>query len=915
MRTVMWLVFSHLRQRPSRTALTTLATACATCLVVWVVSSYESVLRSMDHYASRALGRYELVIDPVSRQPNREVPEEALKLLRDDPSVEAADPMWAENVAFQARKGADEYGNETVMAGTDAQQPPFELARGEWIDNDATDALEVVVSDSFAQAMNIDLGDLLRIRQTGDDLTLTIVGVIKNPPSPLGGVPMGTQLLPSPGIVGAFVSMRDAQTVHHRPPRITFIGVALKSNADVHAVRYAWGPPLNDLPQPAQVMTDYDLEEEIEEAAYTSQVGLQMWVVSAVAGVLAFLIVFSTLTMGVSERIRQFALLRAIVLTRGQLAALITCEGLTLAGLGLLLGLPLGWTVVALAGSVADGLLRHGAEVGWKSIAFATVIAAASAALASALPAACATRVRPLDAITPKNTGIVNETRKRRAMWRLLALAIPLIAAAPMLIFVIPVTVENSVTIRLLVGAALLSLGILVVTPLIVQWTDTFVGPLIARLFGLPRELLAKQLAANLWRSVGCALSLSVGLGLFVGIQVWGHSMVQTFVPGSWVPDATAIVGPQPMTLEQAQAVARLPGVDPLRCQPFVAEQPRLKKDLMGSAEHASVTRQHAVIVIGIDPEGAFGGDRPLIGGEWIAGSPREAIKMIQASRGCVVSDHFLRETGLSVGDSFEAVPPEDPTREVEYTIAGALRMDGWHWLTKMTSLRSRTHRAGALMLANYRTVRDDFDLPGPKHVWFCMEKGADAESVDIALREHYRSIIGRPIQEEGDNGSPEARVVSTQEVGDSVRRAARFWLWLMSVMPLVAMGISTIGVLNIVLAAVQARRWELGVLRAIGFTRSTLVRLVIAEGVLTGVAACAIGLIFGVIAGWCGAGAASVVSWFGGLTPVLVVPLITIGIGCIALLVFAALAAVWPALSVGRTPPLKLLQLGRNQT
>lgn len=915
MRMVLRLIRAHLWERPVRTVLTALATACATCLVVWVVSGYEAVMRSMDLYASRALGRYVLVIDPVSRKPDRAVPSAALALLRQDPAVLAADSMWAELTAFALEGGVGRNrGNEAVLVGTDAAEPPFALVRGRWIAGDQSESLEVALSAEFAADLKVDVGGTVNIPRTAGALTLTVVGIVDNPPDPVGGVPVGTRMLPSPSVAGAFVSERDAVVIHQRPAQITFIAVAMKPGADVHAVRYAWGPKLNAFAEPAQVMTDYDLEEEMEEQAYAGQVGIQMWVVTAVAGVLAFLVVFSTLTMGVSERVRQFALLRAVVLTKGQLAALIAGEGLALTGLGLVFGLVLGWVVVESVGVGAGRMLRHGADVGWFAIVLAALIAGGAALLASLLPAWRATRVRPLDAIAPRAAG---SGGGGGPSWWLALVALPLMALPPVLSFVLPPGVDEPVALRLVIGAGALALGLFLLAPVVVRLGDIVAGPLLARLLGLPPQLLAQQLSVHLWRSVGCALSLSVGLGLFVAIQVWGQSMVQTFIPGPWAPDATVVVGPQAMTLEQARAVAQFPGVDPARCQPLVAEQPRLREDLTGSAEHSSVTRQNAVIVVGIDPVGAFGGDHPLIGGEWIAGSSAEAMQLMKDGRGCVVPDHFLRDTGLKIGDRFATLPPEDPTRTVEYVVAGAIRFDGWHWLTKMSGLRTRTHRAGALVIADYATVAADFHLPGPKHVWLrTLDGKVDGDALTAAARVHYATVVGKSLAnaDDEDENAPSARVLDTVEVGVAIRRAASYWLWLMSILPLIAMGISTIGVLNIVLAAVQARRWELGVLRAIGFTRGTLVRMVIAEGLVMGVVACVLGCAFGIIAGWSGTSTASVVSWFGGLQPVLVVPLAALAFGCVVLLVFAALAAVWPALKVGRTSPLMLLQQGREQ-
>jgi putative ABC transport system permease protein len=43
--------------------------------------------------------------------------------------------------------------------------------------------------------------------------------------------------------------------------------------------------------------------------------------------------------------------------------------------------------------------------------------------------------------------------------------------------------------------------------------------------------------------------------------------------------------------------VAALPGIDAERCAPIVVGQPRLREDLTGSAERASVTRQDNVVI------------------------------------------------------------------------------------------------------------------------------------------------------------------------------------------------------------------------------------------------------------------------------------------------------------------------------
>jgi putative ABC transport system permease protein len=104
-----------------------------------------------------------------------------------------------------------------------------------------------------------------------------------------------------------------------------------------------------------------------------------------------------------------------------------------------------------------------------------------------------------------------------------------------------------------------------------------------------------------------------------------------------------------------------------------------------------------------------------------------------------------------------------------------------------------------------------------------------------------------------------------------------------------------------------------MGVLRALGYTRLSLVRLVLAEAVLVGLVACLLSLAFGVMAGWCGAGISQYVSFFGGLSPSLVIPWEKLSFGFGLTLLLCIAAALWSAVSTGRAEPLRLLQTGRT--
>lgn len=548
--------------------------------------------------------------------------------------------------------------------------------------------------------------------------------------------------------------------------------------------------------------------------------------------------------------------------------------------------------------------------MGRNSILLAAVCAYGGALLAAIVPAWRAMRVRPLDAMAPR---VVEKSG--RSPLAAIILGLPLVAVNPVLSFWVPIHEDSPLLVLIILGCTSMAAGFILLAPAAVRFMDRFASPWVARMMGLPPVLLGSQLSSNLWRSVGTAVALTIGLGLYISIQVWGSTMLSSFIPGPWAPDALVSFNPNGIDPAQAATMANVPGVDPRHCLPLVVEQPRMRDDLTNSAERASVTRQDSLVIIGIDPDAAFGGDDPLMKFEWLEGTPAQAVTMMKEGHGCIVPDHFAREAKLKLGESFHLVPPEDPSHPVVYRIAGIVRMPGWHWQTKTTGFRMRTHRAAALVLAGYADVSKDFSLNTASHVWFDFDAArTDATQLGTAAASLYEKVIGRPVRVgDAPGGDPFVRAMPIEGIRAIVQGHARQWIFAMSLLPLTCLGITTIGVVNAVMASVRARRWDFGVLRAVGFTRWTLVRLVLAEGVLIGLAACALSVGFGVVAGWCGVGISQYVSFFGGLHPVLVVPWATVGIGVLSVVVLTILAAIWPAVSIGRTQPLTLLQQGRG--
>lgn len=949
-----WLLTrSYLWQHPSRLILTCVAMMAAACMVIWVVSGYDALLKQFKEFSGASLGRYTLTVYPVRPSgpasggspggpgPGRFVAPEVVEQLRQDPSVVAADLMWGQPAMVRPynpatfrkmptsrpasrpgmssvasapagnRSGPRGRGGVTLI-GTDALEPPYPLARGRWIDSRHPDLLEAALSVDAAHRLGVDLGGEVAAGIGENAQKLTVVGIVDVPAMPPSPGRFGPQARgPSSG--GLYVPMKLAEKILDRSAQVSFLGIVVKPGADVTKFRFGWQAKFDQADPPLQFQNAQELEEELDASQTAKNMLMQAYSATGISLLAALFIIFTTLSMGVSERARQFAVLRAVALTRWQVAGLIAVESLILAVIGWLGGIGAGWGLLWLISQSQPTLLGGGAVLGKWSLLLSAACAFGGALCAAVIPAVRTMQLHPLDAMSPRAPSHPHR-------WPILSVGVGavLILLNPLLTFVIPQTDESRYALYMALGCTSMAIGFILLAPAAVVVAERVFGPVLAFLLGLEPRLLQSQLSTNLWRTVGTSVAMTIGLGLFVAMQVWGYTMLRPFEPGAWVPDAMIAFLPQGLPPDKGQAVAHLSGIRPETCLPLAVEQPKLTDDITGSAQRASVTRQDNVVLIGLDPDRGLGGADPLLKLEWVAGSPSTAIPLLKNGRGCIVPDHFCRETGLKPGDKFKVNAPADPTRPVEYVIAGVVRLPGWHWMSKFSGVRVNSGRSAAMCFAAYQTVSDDFHLQNVRFYWAEVTGPVDGKKLAEQARSLAESATGTPYQLAG-GGFPQAdggytvRVTTPVDIRQRIRARADGWIWSLSQLPLVTLAVSSIGVLNAILASIRARTWDLGVLRALGFTRFALVRLVIAESLLVGIVACLLSLGFGVMAGWCGSGISQYVSFFGGLHPTLVIPWGKLSIGLGGALLLCFVAALWPAIATGRTETLRLLQAGRS--
>lgn len=1006
------LTLAYAWHHPRRLLFTSLAMVASACVVVWVVSGYDAMVSQFGTQASEYLGRYDFFLVPDAVEESFISPV-LIEAIRKDPAVAELEPVLQSTVRVQTDKpiemgmsgppgpgGASKRGlgmggprgggasgttrppgkgggtpgkppmgmffGGPKLVGTNADKPPYELVKGRWIDHSDPKLREAAISNQTAEQMEIKLGDEVLVISGTKEYRLKIVGIVAQAASaptirkqsPTGRPMMsGPSATLGPAASALYVRMPLAEEITGQSGNVNLVNIKLREGASATEFRTRWLPQVAQATPTVLLVGVGDLKAAMEEGMMAANAKKQAWAATGMSLLAALFIIFTTLSMGVHERVRQLAVIRAVGLTRFQVAWVIAAESLVLAVIGWGGGLAAGYGLLTILSSAKPDLFRNGASLGTWCVLLTGASAFGGALIASIFPAWQATNVEPLEAMSPRRS--VRPSMKLSGAMGVVGLL--LIVVNPFLVFVMPIPDAARYGVYVAIGCTSMALGFLLLTPLAIVATEAALGPWIARLVGLEPRLLQSQLSSNLWRTLGTTVALAVGLGLYVSMMVWGYSMLEPFKPGDWVPDMLVAIQSGGWPDTEIDAVRRVEGVVPEQCIPLAVEQPRLAEDITNSRQGNSVTRQDNVIMIGLDPQVAFGGPKPLVGAKFVEGTAEEAIARLKQGRYCIVPDHFLAATGLKIGDRFGMIPPGRPDKPVQYTIAGAVSLPGWHWMTKFSGLRRRSGRSAAMVFANYDDVRRDFDLKQINFFWMNVDRSYGKKHLDEVkkLAEAKKAVarydavpsrgpmaaelvvdakraavvkIGESLQLIADRYLGERQPVNAQGMwsvgatmfGQSLRittpdeirtlilARADDMIWTMCQLPLITLLVTSLGVVNTIMASVRARRWELGVLRALGITRSAMSRMILAEGLLIGLVACLISLAFGVMAGWCGTGISQYVSFFGGMATPLVVPWSKLMVGFSAALSLCLAAALWPAISTGRAEPLILLQEGR---
>lgn len=786
------LAINNLAGRRTRAVLLILAIALATALSVAVSAAMDTMEASLRQTLGEMVGLMDLRIH---HRFGQRIEEKVLEQVRRWPQVELAVPRFSTGISVtNARTGK----KATLLAeGIDPREDPklhpTKLSAGRGLQKEG----EAVLDEKVYGLLEAQVGDRLEVIRFGTPVTLTVVGVVERPPLAVVQQPVALVALAQAQMLGGMPGLVDEINLKLKP------GQAIEDFERFHA---------DDLPKTLLLQTPAASTAGINRGLKGAR--LMILIVTLLVFLSAGFIILTSLTTAVVERLRELGVLRCIGAGRGQIAAAQLLSGLLLAGAGALLGAPIGLALAYWLYRSFAADLRAGYRVSASGVLLAMGAAVLAGLLGAAYPAAVAARIQPMQALTLR-------ARKPQALTTAicLALGLALVMVQP-LISVVIADRQLEFWLTMTAGIPLAFLGyFLLAVPVLIVLGKT-VAPAVARLLRLPGTLLSQSILATPVRHGLTGGALMISLALLVSIWTLGRSVMGGWIQNIRLPDAF-VQSYFPLTPPQWSALQQIDFITSM-CPATLFE---VQLDEMQFGVKAFAPRK--TYYVSFDPETFL----HMVDVTWIQGDKESAIRRLRQGQAVLVPREYQVAHGVNRGDKITIdTPLEGP---VAFEVAGVIGSPGLDLAVQFFQIhRAYSEHAISSILGPRSDAIRFFGVDAINLVVMNLRRGTGDEAFVKAIREK----LGSPLVVAGTS-----RMLTTR-----MQRASGNFMTLASTVAIASLVIACLGVGNLILASIAGRRFEYGVLRAIGAPRGMLGRLVAGETILVALTGCLVGTALG---------------------------------------------------------------------
>ena len=556
------------------------------------------------------------------------------------------------------------------------------------------------------------------------------------------------------------------------------------------------------VPESVEVVTGDEISQESKDAVRDDLVFFKvfMLVFAVVALLVGSFMIFNTFSITVAQRSRENALLRALGASKRQVLGSVLVEALVVGVLASLAGLAAGIAVasglqVLLAGFGFE-MPPGGAVLGPRTVVVAILVGVLVTMAAAFAPARKAARVPPIAALRDTNVGSTGHGSQLRILIGLGVLGLGVAALLTGLF----AGVDSPMQLVGL-GALLVFFGVSVLGRTIAGPLSRLLGSPLPALRGIAGELARENAMRNPKRTAATASALMIGVGL-VGFITIVAASTRASVNGAIDDSFTG-------DLVIESSVGGLGGFDPALAA-RINELPEVRA-ATGARTGAAAVKGNTQELLALDPASAF----DIIDVQPLEGSPADL-----GDDAIAVFRDVAADNGLEIGDTVPVIFKDTGPKELTV----------------------------ALIYGENQTAGDYF-------------LGIDAYEANFAHQLDSQVFIAK-----ADDVSPEAALAAVRHVADEYpgaevldeagykaeqTRVIDRLLGLVYALLALAIVIALLGIGNTLALSILDRTRELGLLRAVGMTRSQVRTTVRWEAVIIAVQGTVLGLVIGLFFGW----------------------------------------------------------------
>jgi len=518
-------------------------------------------------------------------------------------------------------------------------------------------------------------------------------------------------------------------------------------------------------------------------------------------------IIFNTFSITVAQRRREFAMLRSLGATRGQVLAAVTAEavllGVVASAAGLLSGLAFSRVLGALFDVAGMGIPRGDMVLAPRTIAIGLIVGIGVTTVAALVPAVRATRVAPVAAMRDEELSEAPRSSRRR---QALVVLVGLVGVALLLQGLLGGGAATARLSAMGAGSLLVFVGVALVARHVVRPLAAIIGWPLERIGRTTGELARENSTRNPARTAVTAASLMVGLGLVVFVSVFAAGLKDSLTGAIHKHPVDLVVTngsftPIPRAAEEP--IDNLPTV--------VAAAPQFVDQIKVNGRNVNNTTD---VINGVEPLAL----RDVYRFRWLHGTDAELQRLGPGA--ALIEEQFAKQHRIAVGERFRVTGPTGHTAT----------------LAAIGEYRDPQLMQGILIdVAQFHALSPSPD-PMSYFVRLLGENDVGQAKADVARVLH---------------DFPSAKVRTRDEYGDYINAQLDQIVYLLYALLALSIVISMFGIANSLFLSIHERTRELGMLRAVGATGTQVRRLIRFESIITSLIGALLGTAVGILFAW----------------------------------------------------------------